>query len=51
MLAASVTRQEPEQTGYADVAGGRIGWRMAGARHRRSDRAVGRAGRTIIWNR
>src|SRR6185436_1646468 len=39
MLAASVTRQEPEQTGYADVAGGRIWWRMSGARHLRSDRA------------
>ena len=39
MLAASVTRQEPEQTGYAAVAGGRIWWRMAGARHLRSDRA------------
>ena len=39
MLAATVTRQDPEQTGYADVAGGRIWWRMAGARHLRSDRA------------
>jgi len=38
MLAASVTRTDPEQTGFADAPGGRIWWRMDGARHLRSDR-------------
>jgi proline-specific peptidase len=39
MLAASVTPIGPERTGYADAPGGRIWWRMDGARHLRSTRA------------
>jgi len=39
MLAASVTPTGPERTGYADVPGGRIWWRMDGVRHVRSGRA------------
>lgn len=38
MLAASVTRTEPEQTGFADAPGGRLWWRLDGARHLRSGR-------------
>jgi len=39
MLAASITPVGPERTGYADVPGGRIWWRMDGIRHIRSARA------------
>jgi proline iminopeptidase len=39
MLAASVTPTGPERTGYADVPGGRIWWRMDGVRHLKSQRA------------
>jgi proline-specific peptidase len=38
MLAASVTPIGPERTGYADVPGGRIWWRMDGVRHLKSSR-------------
>ena len=39
MLAASITPTGPERTGYADVPGGRVWWRMDGVRHLRSHRA------------
>jgi proline iminopeptidase len=39
MLAASVTPTGPERTGFADVPGGRVWWRMDGVRHIRSNRA------------
>ncbi|MEZ5832831.1 MAG: proline iminopeptidase-family hydrolase [Dongiaceae bacterium] len=39
MLAASITPTGPERTGYADVPGGRVWWRMDGVRHLRSTRA------------
>lgn len=38
MFAASVTRTEPEQTGFADAPGGRLWWRLDGVRHLRSGR-------------
>jgi proline iminopeptidase len=40
MLAAESTRQEPEQTGLAPAPGGRLWWRLDGARHLRTDRPV-----------
>jgi proline iminopeptidase len=39
MLAASVSPTGPERTGFADVPGGRVWWRMDGVRHIRSNRA------------
>ena len=39
MLAATVTPTGPERTGYADVPGGRVWWRMDGSRHLKSGRA------------
>ncbi|HET6618459.1 MAG TPA: proline iminopeptidase-family hydrolase [Dongiaceae bacterium] len=39
MLAASVTPTGPDRTGFADVPGGRVWWRMDGVRHIRSNRA------------
>ncbi|HEX6118574.1 MAG TPA: alpha/beta fold hydrolase, partial [Dongiaceae bacterium] len=39
MLAASVTPAGPERTGFAEVPGGRVWWRMDGVRHIRSNRA------------
>ncbi len=40
MLAAQSTRQEPEQTGLAPAPGGRLWWRLDGARHLKSGRAA-----------
>jgi len=39
MLAASITPTGPERTGYADVPGGRVWWRLDGIRHINSERA------------
>jgi len=40
MFAAQSTRQEPEQTGLAPAPGGRLWWRLDGARHLKSGRAA-----------
>lgn len=40
MFAADVTRGEPDQTGLAAAPGGRLWWRLDGARHLRSGRAA-----------
>ena len=40
MFAADVTRGEPDQTGLAAAPGGRLWWRLDGARHLRSNRAA-----------
>jgi proline iminopeptidase len=39
MLAASASPTGPDRTGFADVPGGRVWWRMDGVRHIRSNRA------------
>lgn len=38
MLAAESTRQEPDETGLAPAPGGRLWWRLDGARHLKSTR-------------
>lgn len=40
MLAAESTRHEPDQSGLATAPGGRLWWRMDGARHLKSGRAA-----------
>lgn len=40
MFAAEFTRSEPEQTGLAAAPGGRLWWRLDGARHLKSGRAA-----------
>lgn len=40
MLAAEITRTGPDQTGFAPGPGGRLWWRLDGARHLKSNRAA-----------